>query len=705
MAEKAVGIKITADDAELRAVMKRAAQSTTTAFDSMASSVGSFKSALGGLGAAFAVRGVVDSLRSSIDAADELGKLSQKTGIAVDELSKLKYAASLSDVSTEALAKGMKGLSQRMTEAADASSKAGQVMKALGVDINAGAAPALDRIADTFAKLPDGTTKAALAVDIFGKAGADMIPLLNQGAAGVRKLKEEAARLGLVMDAETAKAAEAFNDNMKALNTTSARLGVAFVEILTPSLVRISSAMKEAAIESGILTSLLVGLGGVASEALGLNATEMEKTKRHIREINAELRRLVEIEAAGATDLGNGVVDRSKVVAARNRIAALQEELRITTQLRDAQSGGFQDQVSRAQQHGRGIVGGIDSALEARIKALLGNADAGNKAAKAMRDLGLADAHVTTEIAHRIALQKIANAEFDDEFAKSERQRLAYEGSIGSVRKYAEQIQFETSIMGLSNDEREKAIALRSIETAGIGKQDVAYEKLAATLKEAITNQQAARVRQDEEMRAQMELAQSQTNFVGALTDGLAEFINGTKSAKDAFKSFVSSVEQQLSRLAAQDIAGAIFGGKGTSSSSGLYSFLSSFFPRGGGGDAGSVLAAAGSGWLGPYAKGGAFDSRGEIRKFAFGDVFGSPTAFKYAGGMGVMGEAGPEAVMPLARDRSGRLGVRGEGRGMTIHQTVNISTPSVESFERYGRGQIAAKMYRAIVEGSRNYR
>jgi phage-related minor tail protein len=73
-----------------------------------------------------------------------------------------------------------------------------------------------------------------------------------------------------------------------------------------------------------------------------------------------------------------------------------------------------------------------------------------------------------------------------------------------------------------------------------------------------------------------MELLQSQSNFVGAFEDGLASFIDGTKSAKDAFKDFVRSVEQQLSRLASQDIANAIFGGKGGGGSSGLFSFLSS---------------------------------------------------------------------------------------------------------------------------------
>ncbi|HHL22093.1 MAG TPA: phage tail tape measure protein, partial [Aliiroseovarius sp.] len=70
-------------------------------------------------------------------------------------------------------------------------------------------------------------------------------------------------------------------------------------------------------------------------------------------------------------------------------------------------------------------------------------------------------------------------------------------------------------------------------------------------------------------------------------------------------------------------------------------------------------------------------------------------------GGLGLMGEAGPEAIMPLARGPDGRLGVRGGG-GRPVNITMNISTPDVEGFRR-SQGQIATQMARAIARGQRN--
>jgi phage-related minor tail protein len=99
------------------------------------------------------------------------------------------------------------------------------------------------------------------------------------------------------------------------------------------------------------------------------------------------------------------------------------------------------------------------------------------------------------------------------------------------------------------------------------------------------------------------------------------------------------------------------------------------------------------------FAKGGSF-SAGRVRAFARGGVVDGPTLFRMRGGTGLMGEAGPEAVMPLARGPDGRLGVAAQGRGGGATVTINISTPDVEGFQR-SRGQIAAQLARAVQRGS----
>lgn len=93
--------------------------------------------------------------------------------------------------------------------------------------------------------------------------------------------------------------------------------------------------------------------------------------------------------------------------------------------------------------------------------------------------------------------------------------------------------------------------------------------------------------------------------------------------------------------------------------------------------------------------------SAGRVTPFASGGIVNSPVLFPMRGGAGVMGEAGPEAIMPLARGADGKLGVRTTGGG-TTHVTVNISTPDVQGF-RQSQSQIAAMMNRAVSRGQRN--
>ncbi|PVE25552.1 phage tail protein [Microvirga sp. KLBC 81] len=129
------------------------------------------------------------------------------------------------------------------------------------------------------------------------------------------------------------------------------------------------------------------------------------------------------------------------------------------------------------------------------------------------------------------------------------------------------------------------------------------------------------------------------------------------------------------------DLLGGLFKGIG--------SIFGSLFGAGGG-----AASAA------PFAKGGVF-SRGMVMPFAAGGVVGAPTYFPLGRGLGVMGERGAEAVMPLARGPDGKLGVRAGGGGRPASITVNISTPDAESFRR-SEAQVSAALARAVARGQR---
>lgn len=118
----------------------------------------------------------------------------------------------------------------------------------------------------------------------------------------------------------------------------------------------------------------------------------------------------------------------------------------------------------------------------------------------------------------------------------------------------------------------------------------------------------------------------------------------------------------------------------------------------------GSVLANGINSVLGgglAFEKGGSF-SQGRVMPFAKGGIVSSPTNFPMRGGMGLMGEAGPEAIMPLSRGADGRLGVSMGGGGRPVQVVMNVSTPDVASFQK-SQSQIAAQMNRAMARGQRN--
>jgi hypothetical protein len=218
-----------------------------------AKEVGSSLDALGKQIALLAGAGSLGALvKSQIDAADAAGKMAQKFGLSVESFSGLKYAAEISDVSVEQLGTGLRQLAKNMADTQAGTGEAREAFKALGISVvdSAGRLKNTDEqlleIAESFAGMEDGAGKTALAMRIFGKSGAELIPFLNEGSAGIEKLRKEAERLGVVFSQDAAKAADEFNDNLKILRTTVEGLAVKIAGPLVESLNHAAKAMKDA---------------------------------------------------------------------------------------------------------------------------------------------------------------------------------------------------------------------------------------------------------------------------------------------------------------------------------------------------------------------------------------------------------------------------------------------------------------------------
>ncbi|MGH8430733.1 MAG: hypothetical protein ACREUF_10040, partial [Solimonas sp.] len=168
-----------------------------------------------GVSMALFATGAAVAVKKAIDRADELDEMAQKVGASVQSLSRLQFVASRDGV--DDFTNSMVKLNKAAVEAADKNSDQARAFAALGVSVTDanGKIRSTDQlfvdIAERFSMSEDGAAKAAVAMVLFGKSGADLIPMLNNGAAELARLAELADRLGVTIDEKTAAAAGRFN--------------------------------------------------------------------------------------------------------------------------------------------------------------------------------------------------------------------------------------------------------------------------------------------------------------------------------------------------------------------------------------------------------------------------------------------------------------------------------------------------------------
>lgn len=233
MAENSTKIVLTAEDRTSPAL-----QSVTRGLQGMQTQADLAGRALGALGVTFSAAAAVAFVKGTIDAADGMNDLSQKVGIGIRQLAGWTLAANQSGTSMESVARGIKGLSGYMVEHGDKLRAAGIT----ATDANG----AMIQLADLFSALPDGVQKTTLAVQLFGKAGMDMIPMLNQGSAGLAEAQEKADAYGKKM-AELAPMADKFNDEIAELALQSKAAGINITQFFIPGLIGLSKWLNDVA--------------------------------------------------------------------------------------------------------------------------------------------------------------------------------------------------------------------------------------------------------------------------------------------------------------------------------------------------------------------------------------------------------------------------------------------------------------------------
>jgi hypothetical protein len=164
---------------------------------------------------------LIGSAKAFSQMGDQIAKMSKRTGISVESLSELAYAAQLSGASVETLETGVRKMQRSIADAAEGTKTAVDALATLGLTVNdlRGLSPEqqFKLIAERLSQIRNPTLKAALAMELLGRSGTQLLPLMENGAAGIDALQKQARDLGLTMSTEDAKSAEALNDAFDAL--------------------------------------------------------------------------------------------------------------------------------------------------------------------------------------------------------------------------------------------------------------------------------------------------------------------------------------------------------------------------------------------------------------------------------------------------------------------------------------------------------
>lgn len=336
---------------------------------------------------ALSITALAAFVKTSIDAADAASKSASAVGLAVEEYTALQYAAELAGVGAGELDAGLSKLNRTIDAAANGGQAQAEAFDRLGISVvDAGgkvksSEQVLAEIADKFATMPNGVQKSAIAMELFGRSGAKLIPLLNGGSAGLEELRKEAEAYGLVISSDTAASAEAFNDNLSRLGKVTTGAGNQIAAGLLPSLESLSELLvnvnKEGTASSTIAT-LLGGamkvlatvvlvtanafgslgrfIGASAAAAVAVAKGEFSQAAEIMRDVGAENAREQGLMISRVKELWSGAGEAAAAAAIelKGRQLLMVGDLKRTT---DAMSEQLKQQVKDAK-----------SALAERVK-------------------------------------------------------------------------------------------------------------------------------------------------------------------------------------------------------------------------------------------------------------------------------------------------------------------------------------------------
>lgn len=590
-------------------------------------------------------------VKSAIDYADQLNDMNQRLGVSAEALSGWGYAAKQSGTDIDSLSIGLKKLAKNMAEALDPKSQQGMLFEGLGVSVTDAAGrlrdveDVLPEIASKFKDLDNATQESALAMDLFGKSGTDLIEFLNNGADGLETLRDRARELGVELDGNTLQAADQFNDTLADIKTISEGLFAQLARELLPSLQRLAGLFRETAQE-----------GAKAGTALGSVGSFADALVTYLEKANSIGAGTVEMLAA----IKNGSIQALKGLGTflfADTSRGIDQIMAASGDADTAYNRAFKDKPDFSNVKGtpkQAVFAGIDNdpaglfkktaeeAAKARAETdrlaeslgrVYGGGDSKPKsggkgksvkenaedAAKALKDQVEAvirarsefDAMAASlsgplaEAAYRFSVEQqrlndlAKEGEVDTAtLAKAQADlRKEYDENVAAINRQLDplgmllaDLEFENSLLGMTNAERMIAIETRGMDADAIAKQSGALGKL----KDAYAN--------GEQMREQIGLMDEFRDSVGGLFKDIYNGKNAWDAVKDAFDNFAEAIFD----FASKKVMDQLFGQQGTSQTGSAGGWISALIGAFTGGGAASSGSPAMLSWMqGGYASGG----------------------------------------------------------------------------------------------------
>jgi len=713
-----------------------------------AKSLDNFKSMAGGLFDGLVAGASVDAffgkLQDTISGLDELADQAARLGQSPESFSQMAYAAKLADVEVGELATSMKELNKAIFAAKKEGSKENAIFAALGIDpTGKDTTKVMEEIADKFGEIGEEATKSQVLLELFGKAGLAMRPMMEQGAEGIKAAREEATKFGIVITDDLAKAVDAYDTNTKKLQASTQGLWTDIVRGLLPSILKVQDAFLKTTTSGTDFVEIGKGIGfvfKVIADAAMVSWTQISivgKTLAGLATVIAafasgDISSIPELYRAWRDDVDQtaqsyvdfrknlydstaAVEDETKAISTNKKMTddlnkamtetnkKKKEKVKFESLVSDSDIGKLLTFEKKLQDIQDMLKAGKD---EEGIKLTLRQVDALKDAWVKTYDakIKFQNAHVEsliadTDIAKLAAmdkkLQEIQIAFETGWTTTGLKLTIQQVDALREAFKKAKEAREE--LAGLTVDEQiDKDIeALQKAEEAAynyrIGllniiqmSDDLAKVEWAQKLLDALDKVPDAVNQSLEGMdKLLKQIADNTDEYAQAFSGALVDFASSSKSAKDAFGDFVETTLRGLAQMATQVlIVQPLFDALRKSMAGG--GFMSLF-----------------SSSAEPAANGAVFDA-GHRLAFASGGVVTRPTVFPMASGWGLMGEAGPEAIMPLARGTDGKLGVSAAQSSLTVNVINNNGSQiKVEETEDTQGGKQLQIMVDAAVEQS----